>query len=94
MEHRGQGHYYFKDVEAYSKLSYISDSSSHSRPSRPRALGEHQKRSSSPPAQDPQDPELQKSTQKRLHSPLARDPELHNNMELRPPYPPALIPEL
>jgi hypothetical protein len=35
-EHRGWGHSYFKHAEAYSKLSSISDTSSHSKPSRPR----------------------------------------------------------
>jgi hypothetical protein len=40
MDHKGWGHSYFKHIDDYSKLSYISDSSC-SRPSRPRAPGEH-----------------------------------------------------
>jgi hypothetical protein len=41
-----------------------------------------------PPAQDPQDIELQDSTGKRLPSP-AQDTELQNSMKLKPPSPPA-----
>jgi hypothetical protein len=40
MEHRARGHSYFKHAEAYSKLLSINKSS-HSKPSRPRAPGEH-----------------------------------------------------
>jgi hypothetical protein len=46
-----------------------------------------------PPAQYPQGLELQESTGKRTPPP-AGDPELLDNMELRPPSPPAQDPEL
>jgi hypothetical protein len=49
--------------------------------------------SATPPAQDPQEPELQDSTAKRQSSPSAQDPELQDNTELRPPSP-AQDPEL
>jgi hypothetical protein len=45
-------------------------------------------------AQDPQNPELQESTGKRLSFPPGQDQELHNNTELRSPSPPAQVPEL